>query len=134
MFNRTDKDPDVQAMKDQLAELTAPKPVVVPPVTDSPRISVGVTRDEMHRASLLACRLGTSVSALAQLALRQMLVQIEAGATPMLPVALTATGAEPTYAEKMDRLEEESKAGRARINMLTAQIELSRLADLAGLS
>lgn len=131
MFNRTDRDADVQAMKDQFAELTAPEPVIVPPITDSPRISIGVTRDELHRANLLAHRLGTSVSALAQLALRQMLVQAEAGATPMLPITLTAAGAEPTYSEKMDRLQEESDGGQARMNMLTAQIELSRLWELA---
>lgn len=51
----------------------------------APRISVGVSRAEYEETQDLARRCNTSISALGQLALRQLLITARNGAVPMLP-------------------------------------------------
>jgi hypothetical protein len=60
------------------------------------RISVGLTRQEMDAVFELARRCNTSVSALGQLAIKQLLVVAKNGTIPMLPSASSITGDGPS--------------------------------------
>jgi len=71
-----------------LPDSTALSPIIdgEPEITaDATRISVGVTPAEMTAIRDLAARCNMSVSALGQLALKQLLIQAQSGAIPMLP-------------------------------------------------
>ena len=74
------------------------------------------------------------MSALGQLALRNMLVQADAGALPLLPVALTAAGAIPTVAEVKEEIRVAEEVRQAEMNLLKAQgqlLELTLMAEVA---
>ena len=93
-----------------------------------PEVRIAVTPDEFQRLTQYARHVGKTAAGLGQLALRNMLVQAEAGATPLLPVSLTADGALPGFT--MTQRQELEEASQARINMLEAELQLLDLMDL----
>ncbi len=106
---------------------------------DTTRVSVAVTRSEMDEIQRLSRRCNTSISALGQVAIRQLLVQARSGAIPMIPplepveltsrelmeqgrlVSIDALDAE--WVESLDRQQ-------TKINLDTAQGELLRVDTL----